>query len=75
MGHDRLPAALIVIFLVPLFVPNALSALPEWGGPAIVAVAPFMLGLISGGCGRAEVLQAPWRSREVMTQPGCLLLW
>lgn len=41
------PAALIVTFLMPLFVPNALSVLPEWLGPVIVAVVPFALGLIS----------------------------
>lgn len=41
------PAALIVTFLIPLFVPNALSALPEWLGPMIVAMVPLALGLIS----------------------------
>jgi len=41
------PAALIVMFLIPIFVPNALSATPGWVGPVIAGVASFGLGLIS----------------------------
>ena len=43
------PAAIIVIIVLPIFAPKALSATPQWTMPVIAMVAPFALGLISAG--------------------------
>ncbi|HLY00993.1 MAG TPA: hypothetical protein VKR56_00700 [Candidatus Cybelea sp.] len=56
------PAAIIVIIVMPIFLPNTLSAAPQWVMPVIAGVAPFALGLISATW--------PWRRGTVSAVAG-----